>query len=78
MADGHRTLTLGRLVLTTTRQGGGAPLVDRSATIEHSPPYRAWTTTAIVAPWRLRRRPWTRPWRTIGPARALVIGWRRG
>lgn len=74
---GRRGFTIGRLVLTTTRQSGGAPFVDRAGTTTADG--RSGDSLAIVAPWRLRRGPvqrfGPRRWRTESLSTALVIGW---
>ena len=79
----HRTVRLGRLLLTTCRQGAGAPFADDALMFtDLGKPVPA---TAFVPPWRLR--PWrcvevgterqVVRWQTIEPGRALVVGWSR-
>lgn len=63
---------LGRLIVTTCPQPGGAPLVDEGrGTADPGGRYRA---LVIVPPWRLRSRS-TGRWRTEDLTTALVLGW---
>ena len=68
----RRGRVIGRVVLTTALQGGGAPLVDRAAVEVEGHELRApgW---AIVAPWWLRWRRARPRLRTEQPAPAFVI-----
>ena len=73
-----RTIVIGRFMVTTTRQGGGAPLVDDARTVDRITG-REYRSLAIVPPWRLRpgaaRSQHCRSgWRTEAPCRALVVG----
>lgn len=55
----HTAHTVGRLVVTTTRQGGGAPVIDSACTTSVD----GWRAGSVCV--RLRRT----------PGRALVLGW---
>lgn len=70
-----KSFTLGRLVITTTNQPAGAPLIDEARTVETSTgdrPRRVWVSFAILLrPWRRNRYG-----ESLG-GRALVIGWER-
>jgi hypothetical protein len=64
---GHR---VGRLILTTCRQGSGSPIIDDAFT--HDADGNRYVSKAILlTPWRRKNRHGERP-----PMRALVIGWR--
>lgn len=62
----HRAVILGRLVVTTTMQAQGAPIVDRCS--GGTADGRWYRGRAILL------KPWLRGERSIR-ARALVVGW---
>lgn len=63
---GRRSIVLGRLLVTTTVNAAGAPLLDHASARDGAG--RFWRGTAVyLAFWRRRERP---------PGLALVLGWR--
>lgn len=60
---------LGRLIITTCRQGTTPNLVDQAGTVDAEG--NSYRSVAIVRPWRRNRHG------EYSAQRALVIGWRR-
>ena len=66
----HKAWTLGRLLVTTGNQAGGAPLIDRAmSSTEDGRRYMGYGM--LLAPWRRNR------YGESLPQRMLVIGWKR-
>ena len=64
---------LGKLVVTSTIQSPGAPLVDKALMTLHEPSgAKRIAARCISLPWHLRP---SERWRTARMHKALVIGW---
>jgi hypothetical protein len=64
----NRSIRVGRLIVTTAMQGGGAPLFDRCR-VEDRDGWAYYGWLMLLTPWRRNR------YGESKPQRGLVVGW---